>query len=216
VKTLVTLGIVFGVLAVLSITAGFVAVIVPTAVDRHQFDGGHLSVDLKANQVYAIKESVAGTNTVVYMGTCSFSGPAGAHGVLDAKTTSTAYGTNDLTPYTFVTDTAGTYEFSCHHNDSRTRADAPFVLQPESYPTDPLIFGLPLGLVLLLPAALGTLIPGLVLRSRLKRARTAPAGPAGYYPPSPGGPYQGPPSPGGPYQGPPNPGPPPGPPAPGW
>ncbi|MCL2089709.1 MAG: hypothetical protein FWH11_00525 [Micrococcales bacterium] len=176
VKVLVTLGIVFGSLAVVCGAVGMVGAFGMT-LDRHQFDGGRLSVRLEADRVYEIKETLARYDRV-YLGDCTFTGPDEAHGTLTPMTMSSSSGySREYTAYTFVTDTAGTYDFRCRHTDSRTRASAPFVLQPQSHPTDWMVFGLPLTFLVFLPACLATLIPGLVQRSRLKRYQAWSIGP---------------------------------------
>ena len=182
VKTLITWGVVLGALAVVSVVVGIVGLVLFSVSGRHGFQDGRLSVSLEADRVYEIKEKLP-SNVPAYLGQCTVTGPEDAQETLTALTTSYASGSSrEFTVYTFVTDAAGTYDFTCRHEDSRVRAGASFTLQPESRPTDPMIAGLPVAFFVLLPACLATLIPGLVQRSRLKRLRAmglAPNDPAG-------------------------------------
>lgn len=171
IKTLITLGIVFGVLAAMLGATGIVASFI-MADDGQDFDGGVLTADLTAGTTYQIDEQLP--SGARYMGECQATGPSGAVWDLDEHLEDYGYG-GTYTPYTFTTDTSGQYVFRCAHHPGT--AGASFSLVRESRPTDWLVFGLPLALLVFGPASLATLIPGLVQRSKAKRFRAMTAMP---------------------------------------
>jgi hypothetical protein len=151
--------------------------------DGQDFDGGVLTADLKAGTTYQIDEHLPGFER--YMGACEVSGPSGADWELVEHVEDYGYG-GTFTPYTFTTDTSGQYVFECVHYPG-TGAGASFSLVRESRPTDWLIAGFPLALLVFGPASLATLIPGLVKRSKAKRFRAMTAAPGWGGPPGWGG-----------------------------
>ncbi|MCL2089712.1 MAG: hypothetical protein FWH11_00540 [Micrococcales bacterium] len=181
-KTLIILGVVFGLLA-LSPIGMFVAVQIWDSLNTQRVDGGQ-PVDLKAES-YLVTE-VDSYRAQQGLGDCTVTGPEdadyeliyGQGGVLG----SFRYG-----EYTFITDTPGQYVFECVDQQGGWR-DASFSLTLDE--TSMVVFfiaflAFPV-LLLFGPAALATLIPGLVVWSRDRRLHAA-AVPWSHVPPDPAG-----------------------------
>ncbi|MCL2468491.1 MAG: hypothetical protein FWF02_14760 [Micrococcales bacterium] len=168
VTVLLVLGIVFGSLTLIGGAITFVGFGVIVA-SEDDFRNDHLSVHLEDNQEYVIEEILR--DGAVPRGKCEFTGPDDALATLTPRSPYSE--SSEL--YTFITDTPGVYDFTCRDDFNVSGARTRFVLRPSSMPNDEwqiiLLLGTGSALFLLLLTCLATLIPGLVLRSRLQRYR---------------------------------------------
>jgi len=174
IRTLITLGVVFGLATVVAL-----AVALFNPIPKYDFSGSSLTVDLEPDVRYWVREDVPRVTT--QPGTCQVTGPDDAEWNLQVKDTKvhskTERGRGHAAPYVFTTDTAGQYTFVCRH-DSSVGTDGSFWLTSSTDDSSVGSVSIVVALFLFGPATAATLIPGVVMRRRAQRF--APAWGTGY------------------------------------